>query len=1136
LIAAALRGVTHRPPFWIAFAAISLACSLLAWRYFPDALPLVNLDVRMSRAQALEQGKAISEKLKLAPTDARAAVLFGHDTATQNYVELEAGGTARFTELLSGSVYSPYWWDVRLFKPHETDEVRIRFRPDGMPYGFVRQVPETQPGPALDSEAARKIAETRTTADWGVDFADWTLLERSQQAQPNGRVDHVFVYERPRAQLADARFRMSIGIAGAELSGVLRYVHIPEAFQRRFQEMRSANNEIAQVASLVAGLLYGIGGCVLGALWLVRKRALLWQQALLAGLVVAGLNATAMVANAPQAWFGFDTAQSEWIFWGQQVGVALLILVGGTLGLALVFMTAEGLSRLAFGDHPQLWRLWSRDAAPTRAVLGRTLGGYLFVPIELALIVGFYFFTNRYLGWWQPSESLSDPNILGSALPGLAPIGMALQAGFMEECLFRAVPLSLAALIGARFGVRRSAIAVVLMLQAVVFGAAHANYPGFPAYSRLVELIVPALIWGLIFLRFGLLPTVLLHALFDLVLMSLPVFLVDGASARLNQALVIAAALIPLAVVMWRRARAGAWGELPAALRNGVGVPAGADDAPFRHDTRAAAGRWTRRVQQALPLLALIGVVAFVTAGDFRSNTLPLAVDRAGAETIADAALKSRRIELGADWTRVSSTRLASQDANSWLWHKFVWREAGEPTYARLMGSWLAPPLWDVRYARFDTGDVADRAEEWRVTVDGAGNVRQVRHALPEQRAGAALSQDDARKLAAKELALRFGLDAASLREVSAEQSQRPARVDWQFTWVDPRVDAGAAGGGEARAIVGIAGDEVSSYGRYIFVPEDWQRTERARSARLRLVKMAVALAMIIAAVAALVASIVAWNRGRFDRRAFTLAFALVTAALAAGAFNAWPGAKMNFATAEPFRWQAMLWGAGTALSMLLLTLVVAMLAGVAAWAARSYAPSGVDARALLLRGIAAGVFVAGTNALVAIVGVRDAPHWPRGGDESAWFPWLSALAGPVMPVVGGIAVSVMILFWLDKFTAGWQRRRAWAFALLACVAGAQASMSADSALAIIAVALVVGALDTMLFAAVLRFDLRVVPGFVAAQVIASVVADALLQQTRASQAQAVLSCAVTLGLAWAATRYLVRAGPTPAPAAVAPA
>jgi membrane protease YdiL (CAAX protease family) len=174
------------------------------------------------------------------------------------------------------------------------------------------------------------------------------------------------------------------------------------------------------------------------------------------------------------------------------------------------------------------------------------MGGYLFVPIELALIVAFYFVTNRYFGWWQPSESLSDPNILGSALPALAPIGMALQAGFMEECLFRAVPLSLAALIGARLGHRRLALGFALVLQAVIFGAAHANYPGFPAYSRLVELIGPALIWGLVFLRFGLLPTITLHALFDLVLMSLPVFLVDGPECEAQPGARDCAGMVPL--------------------------------------------------------------------------------------------------------------------------------------------------------------------------------------------------------------------------------------------------------------------------------------------------------------------------------------------------------------------------------------------------------------------------------------------------------------------------------------------------------------------------------------------------------------------------------------------------------------
>ncbi len=1119
--------MTHKPAFWMAFVALSALCGALAWRYFPEALPLINLDVKMSRAAALTQGAALAEKLKLAPPDARAAVMFGRDGDTQNFVELEAGGNAAFSALLSGNLYSPYWWDVRLFKPRETAEARVRFRPDGTPYGFSRQVPETQPGAALDADAARAIAEARAKEDWHIDFAPYRRLEQSQQKRPNGRVDHVFVYERFAETLGEGRFRMSLGVTGDEFTGLMHFVHVPEAFERRFAEMRAANNAIARVASLSAGLLYGIGGCVLGALWLLRKRALIWRQALIAGAAIAGLNALAVIANAPQAWFNFDTAQSEWVFWGQQIGVAMLLLLGGALALALVFMAAESLSRQAFPNHPQLWRLWSREAAPTSSVLGRTVGGYLFVPIELALIVAFYFITNRYFGWWQPSESLSDPNILGSALPGLAPIGMALQAGFMEECLFRAVPLSLAALVGARFGHRGLAIGFALVLQAVIFGAAHANYPGFPAYSRLVELIGPSLIWGLIFLRFGLLPTVILHALFDLVLMSLPVFLVEGPNATANQALVITAGMVPLAIVLLRRARAGAWLTLPADLRNGAWQRDLAMETAGARSASAAAGVWAARMQRSLPVLGILGVLCFAFAGDFRSDAPPLAIDRGQAETIADGALKERGAALDPEWKRMSATRYAPQDSNGWLWQKFVWREAGRDLYAQLMGTWLAPPLWDVRYARFDVGDVADRAEEWRVTVDGAGKVRQIRHALPEGRPGAKLTQEEARKLAQREIRDRFGLDPAALREVSAEQQERPARIDWQFTFADRRVDVGK--GGEARAIVGIAGNEIAMAGRYVFVPEDWQRAERERAGRLRIAKMGIGILVVIIAVAALIAAIVAWSRGRFDRRAFGLAGLGVGCALVVGGVNQWPATAMSLSTAEPYRWQVLLWAGGTALSLLTFTLLVGLIAGVAAWAARVHAPTGVTVKSLVLRGAAAGLFVAGVNAVVGAMGTRDTPHWPRAGDENAWLPWLASLAGPFAPVLGGMAVTAMVLYWLDRFTGGWQRRRLLTFVVLAFAAGAQAALSADDWVGIIAAGIVVGALNTLLFATVLRFDLRVVPAFVAAQVGVSIVAEALLQRTAAGNVFAALSLATTLFLAWLATRYLVSA-PVPEP------
>ena len=55
-----MSGITRKPAFWAAYALLSAAAAVLAWRYFPAALPLINLDVRMSREQAVEQAAAIA--------------------------------------------------------------------------------------------------------------------------------------------------------------------------------------------------------------------------------------------------------------------------------------------------------------------------------------------------------------------------------------------------------------------------------------------------------------------------------------------------------------------------------------------------------------------------------------------------------------------------------------------------------------------------------------------------------------------------------------------------------------------------------------------------------------------------------------------------------------------------------------------------------------------------------------------------------------------------------------------------------------------------------------------------------------------------------------------------------------------
>ena len=835
-----------------------------------------------------------------------------------------------------------------------------------------------------------------------------------------------------------------------------------------------------------------------------------------------------VLASAPAAWFTFDTAETVGTFWVQQVGMALLALIGGTLGYGLAFMAAESLTRRAFPHQPQLWRVWSREAGATKQVLGRTVGGYLFVPLELALISAFYYATNRWLGWWQPSESLTDPNVLSSFVPALSPIAISLQAGFMEECVFRAIPLALGALLGAHFGRRGLWIAIAVVAQAVIFAGAHANYPGLPAYSRLVELLLPAMLWALIFLRFGLLPTIILHALFDLSLFSIPLFLLDAPGAWIQRALVIAAAAIPLAVIAvrrWQVGAIGAWKELPIDLWNRAWQPAaaGAPVVVERANTDAV-GRHAAMLQRAVPWLGAAGFVAWLACTPFKSDVPALQVDRAGAQAAAVTALANRGVVLGPEWQKFSGIRAGGADSGQSTAQRFVWREAGAEVYRALVGNTLAPPMWEVRFARFD-GDVADRAEEWRVTVvgdgKGQGQVRQVRHRLPEARPGANLERDAALDLAQRTLREQFGLDPAALLFRTADQTKRDARSDWNIVYADPKVFVGKDG--EARLQVVLAGDEVVSSGRSVFVPEAWQRAETERDNRLQVVKLAGVLVAVLGALAALVFAVISWNRGQCDRRALLAVGLLIFAVGAIDLANAWPEMALQLRTAEPVTSQLATTIVGGLLVALLAAGLAALLSGVGAWYARSRTPARLATRVPAWAvGVGVALAVAGLAALSEMLAPRSAPLWPSFKLATLAWPVVGALTGPV-GLLGASGVALFVLFLLDRGTGGWTHRP-WMAALLlvliSCSAGLAGGGEPEAALVR---GVVKGLVSFVLLWWVLRYDLRAIPAFLATGMLLEAARNAALEGSSGAWTLFAAGALVTVAVAWVVTRYIAR-------------
>src|SRR5437764_5465427 len=202
------------------------------------------------------------------------------------------------------------------------------------------------------------------------------------------------------------------------------------------------------------------------------------------------------------------------------------------------------------------------------------------------------------------------------------------------------------------------------------------------------------------------------------------------------------------------------------------------------------------------------------------------------------------------------------------------------------MNNALAPPIWDGRFAAFE-GDVAERAEEWRVGVAGDGTTRTLRHTLPQARAGARLTREAALALAERELRNKFGLDPSAVKEVAADETNRVARTDWAFMFTDPRIDVGKDG--ELRYIVQIAGDEVVGSGRLIHIPEAWQRAEQERDNRLSIVKVSAGIVFLLTGLAAIVLGVLGWTKGRCDTRAvkWVAAVSFVLAVLALS--NPWP-------------------------------------------------------------------------------------------------------------------------------------------------------------------------------------------------------------------------------------------------------
>ena len=789
-----------------------------------DFFGTLSVNVSMDRQQAIKAASNASKQFEILDDSFEHASIYNFDGSLRNFVELKQGGKEKFQEIIDNNIYSPYNWMVRSYKEGEIIEAMFQFKPNGSPNGYRIKIPEEYDSDSLSEEEALALVEQNINNQWSGNFSDYNLIESSFKEMSNGRIDHSFLFEHKLQDIGEAKYRLRAIVSGSIISSVSPFAFVPESFKREFANIRSDNDTIAIFANFAFLGIYLLGIGLTSLVIFYRTGWLRWKKSVAAAAFVAIFSNVLLNLNFyPTIWMAYDTATTKSQFLSEQL---LGMIANGIIMffmLAASFITAESLTRKAFPNHIQLWKTWTSNVANSKRVLNDTIFAYLIVPIKLAIVGAFYILMEKYFGFWSPASASFDPNYLASIFPWYTGLAISLQAGFWEEMLFRAVPIAAGVLIGQRYNMRFTGLMVAMVVQALIFGAGHANYPAQPSYARVVELFLPSIVvYGMLYLRLGVVFGAITHYVYDVVLFSLPIWYSSG--YVFDKFMTVVGGLIPFLVILYFRLKHKKWSDIETNSLNKGFVPTPPEKNESSQNEATFESQTTTNVMNpkviGVALLFIIGVFSTFKLSNVEVLVNSPSINKEEAISIANKFLEENNVLLPEGYNAYAF------DDSSYPSSSFLWQELGQDTFNSLFGSYVLGPRWKVRFAKFD-GPVESRAREVMISMDFDGNILRYNNRFPEDEEGKMLSREEAHLLAENSLVkfLQMNLDDVSL--TSAQESQKPNRLDWTFTFTD-NSELGYEGS-KLQNIISISGDQISGFTKFVFVPEEWTRMKRDR-------------------------------------------------------------------------------------------------------------------------------------------------------------------------------------------------------------------------------------------------------------------------------------------------------------------
>lgn len=499
---------------WLIFLFLALTSFALWWKIsYP---PMAILNFSLNRSNALNISKNFLKELSVPNIDEfKTASIFDFDRDTNRYIK-KAVNFEALKHFIQQYDYDLFFWVVRFYKEKTKEEYRVVVSSSsGEVMAYKHIIEDTAHRPVIEREEALTKAADFLSQKFKFIPADYTLKGDTKNTHDH-RTDYSFSWDNnavniPWSEKKDSgtgKLSKTVTMTGDEILSFSKNTFlVPEEFNRDIERIKNTGQNLTTLVKIIYFTIFTIAIYTI----ISRRNHLAMHTT---KRFYMGVVATAFIFNMGADWNEFQIVLAKyntsvpfkdylWRYWMENIRetflVSLVIIVPALAGELLRYevFPQKKQSSFAFYIHSTFL---SKD-------VGRLIVlGYLIFPILLGLQTLLYSIGEKYLGVWK---EFSWANNMSTAYwPFLSAFMIGFNASLFEELFFRMFGLSWGKKI-----FKNTAAAVILI--SFFWGFGHSGHPVYPMWFRGIEVGCIGLFMSFIYLRFGIIPTLVGHFLFN---------------------------------------------------------------------------------------------------------------------------------------------------------------------------------------------------------------------------------------------------------------------------------------------------------------------------------------------------------------------------------------------------------------------------------------------------------------------------------------------------------------------------------------------------------------------------------------------------------------------------------------------